>query len=129
MNERADKLLETWQQRAVRKTGGNKSKLGMVVLAVVGQAPTNLPMISLRRGAVIDPAGWVIADTMLRGQIQYYATVLGSVRDIVESFRGLADVLKLTDAERIEMFDELRKWMGHDMRATSGDWNPGETVQ
>lgn len=119
MTEKLDKLMDSWQQRAVRATRGNQSRLGCIVLAVVGQAPTTLPMISLRRGAVISQDGWVIVDMMLRGQIQYYATVIGRVEEVVDNMRGLADALKLNDADRTAMFDDLRKWMGTDLRATS----------
>ncbi len=119
MTEKLDKLLDTWQQRAIRKTGGNKSRLGLILLAVIGHVPQDRPMISTARGAVITPDGFVVADTMLRFQLQYYATTLGHISEIVDNFRGLADALKLSDAERLEMFDLLRKWAGHDMRATS----------
>jgi hypothetical protein len=42
---------------------------------------------------------------------------LGSIVDIRDDFRRLADFLKLDDGERVELFDELRKWVAIDMRA------------
>lgn len=42
---------------------------------------------------------------------------LGQITDIRDEFRRLADHLKLDDAERLELFNELRMWVAVDMRA------------
>lgn len=115
-----EKIEDSWQGRAKRATGGNTSRLGLILLAVIGQTPADRPMISIKRGAAIMPDGTVVADCMLRFQMEYRATALGTVQEIVGNFRGLADHLKLSDAERLEMFDLLRKWMGKDLRADTG---------
>jgi hypothetical protein len=108
---------DTWQMRALKATGYNTTKLGMIMMAVVGMPVHHPPMISMRRGAVIDEDGWVLADVMLPGQNRFRATVLGSLRDIVDNFRRVADREKFSDADRVALFRELHKWAATDLRA------------
>ena len=42
---------------------------------------------------------------------------IGSVVAVRDSFRFLADHCRLTDAERLAFFEELRKWVRKDYRA------------
>lgn len=44
---------------------------------------------------------------------------IGTVEAVRDSFRRLADHCKLSDVEREALFEELRKWIRRDHRATS----------
>ncbi len=107
---------ERWQHRAVQETGGNTTIMGMFVLAVLGwQHGRKPPRFGSK--AVINAEGIVIAHAQNKEGRMFRNENLGHIQDLVDSFRGLADRLKLDDVEREEMFAELRKWFVHDARA------------
>lgn len=116
------KLVEapdnSWQRRAVIRTGGNQTLLGCFVLAMLGWQHGRKPP-RFGRVARIDKDG--IAFSNMQGQDgrMYRDYALGPVKVIVDNFRGLADELQLTDEERTQMFGELRKWFFVDERAKS----------
>ena len=105
-----------WKRRAIEATQGNQSRLGCIIIAMLGRLPLHPPRI--RGLAVIMENGIVVADMELRNGKGYLATPLGDVVELRDNMRGLADHLKLSDAERIEMFNELRMWLATDLRAT-----------
>lgn len=109
----------TWQYRAVEATGGNRSQLGAIVIAMLGKAPDNPPRFG--SAAVITSDGYVQAHFQSKDGQWHEGAFVGAVDDLVGNFRGLADHLKLSDAERVEMFDELRKWISVDYRAHATD--------
>lgn len=108
-------LGRDWKWRAIRATHGNQSRLGCILIAVIGRMPLNPPRI--RGNAVILEDGTVLADVELRNGKGFLATNLGSIEELVGNFRGLADHLKLSDKDRVEMFNELRMWCAKDFRA------------
>lgn len=109
---------ERWQHRAVQETGGNTTLMGCFVLAILGwQHGRHPPRFGSK--AVIDAEGIVITHMQDKNGVKHHNHRLGHVKDIVDSFRGLADHLKLDDWEREEMFAELRKWFYHDARANA----------
>lgn len=108
-----------WQHRAVERTGGNQTLLGCFVLAILGFQHGRKPP-RFGRIARIDKDGNVYSNLQTKDGIIIRNQTLGPVQNIVDSFRTLADELDLTDAERQEMFGELRKWFAIDERATSG---------
>lgn len=118
-SELKDKMEHSWRYRAVKASDGNRSRLGCIVLAVIGESTKRAPKISLARGGIITPQGVVMADMMLAGQTRFYATPLGHIQEVVDNFRRLADTIKATDREREEMLAALRMWIERDMRATS----------
>ena len=107
---------ERWQHRAVKATGGNTTLLGCFVLAVLGFQHGRKPP-RFGSTARIDKDGMAIAHMQDKAGNIYKNHNLGHVREIGDSFRGLADHLKLNDDERREMFSELNKWFVHDARA------------
>lgn len=109
--------VKQWKIRAVTATKGNQSRLGCILICMLGYMPKNPPR--MRGLAVITSDGRVLVDCQLAGQAQFFATDIGSVEEVRDNMRGLADHLKLSDADRVEMFDELRKWFARDFRATS----------
>ena len=121
--EAAAKLLadierSTWQFRAIAATGGNQTRLGMVILAVLGIAPDNAPRLVCPT-AVIDEHGmiwsWFQDRGMLEGQSDYVP--LCSTKKLRDALVRLADTTGMTDAERKQMFEQVQKWIERDDRA------------
>lgn len=109
----------SWKARALIATRGNQSQLGAILIAILGRAPDHPPRFG--SGAVITSDGYVLAHFQdIRGEWHAGAFV-SSVDELVGNFRGLADHLKLSDAERVEMFNELRMWITTDERANALD--------
>lgn len=107
---------ERWQHRAVKETGGNSTLMGCFVLAILGwQHGRKPPRFGSR--AVINAEGMVFSNAQNADGKMFKNECLGRLQDLTDSFRGLADRLKLNDLEREEMFGELRKWFVHDARA------------
>lgn len=104
----------SWPYKAVLALRGNQSIAGCIMLSIIGKTPKNPPYIDTT--ATVDETGhtWV---GMRRVNGDYGMACIGLITDIRDEFRRLADHLKLDDGERIEMFDELRKWVGIDLRA------------
>lgn len=108
----------SWQCRAVERTGGNQSLLGCFVLAILGWQHGRHPP---RFGRVcrIDKEGVVYSNMQAKDGVIHRNHRLCPISEVIDSFRGLADDLKLADGERQAMFDELRKWCFIDERAKS----------
>ena len=107
---------DSWRVRAVRETGGNKTLMGCFVLAILGlQHGIKPPRFGSR--AAINAGGMAIANMQTADGVKHPAFCLGPVQTITDNFRGLADHLKLSDKDRVEMFAELKKWFVHDARA------------
>lgn len=65
----------------------------------------------------IDKNGRIIADAILfDGAVKVSKVIFASERDLEYEFRKLADHLKLSDNERIEMFDAVKRWVASDQR-------------
>lgn len=121
LTEHQQKIREGWRYRAIAHARGNQSRLGCIVLAMLNKSPDNPPRISILDDVtpVIRADGMVLANMELRNGRGMRATPLGHISEVVDNMRWLADTLKLSDAERTEMFDVLRKWIKKDFRATS----------
>jgi hypothetical protein len=81
---------------------------------MIARPPKHPPMVDSL--ATVDAEGltWAYVVSRTEGR---RLTCLGFITDIRDEFRRLADHLKLDDGERVEMFDELRKWVAVDIRA------------
>ena len=107
---------KSWLYRAIALMHGNKSTLGALVIAISGRR-VNPPcfhpggMIIRRNGSIDmlynDGAGF------------RKRTVFPDVQDLNNLFRGLAAELNLSEAEREDMFAELRKFCIKDERVVS----------
>lgn len=108
----------SWPYKAVLVLRGNQTIAGCILLSIIGRQPKNAPYIDTT--ATVDENGltWV---GMRRIDGEYGLCCIGSVIDIRDEFRRLADHLKLDDGERVELFDELRKWVAIDLRADHGE--------
>lgn len=109
----------TWQFRAVAATTGNRTKLGAIVIAILGKAPNNPP--AFNNAAKVTANGLILCDYWERDGSVHRGALVGSVQEVVGNFNGLADHLKLSDGQRLEMFGKLRAWITEDERAESGD--------
>lgn len=122
-------LRASWQAKVLEATGGH---LGAVVLSVLAHTyddamPTLLRLVfpgftSIAApfycsAAKVDKAGRVVADVVTRGgQIVKDAKVFDSEVQMRDAFRLLADRLKLSDADRIELFKCAQRWVVADRR-------------
>jgi len=114
-----DKRRHDWRYRAIQKTRGNQSKLGCILIRILGKMPNNPPRFDIATTAHITSGGMWLADMQLHPRKPFLATAVGPVKDVVHAFRKLADDLKFDSKDREEMFRLLRQWIGTDERSTS----------
>lgn len=109
---------DSWQRRAVEKTGGNQTLMGCFVLAILGWQHGRHPP-RFGKVATINKDGIIITNMQNKDGEIFPNHSLGNVKTVIDNFRGLADELKLNDRDRRAMFDELRKWFIKDERVKS----------
>lgn len=120
----------TWQYKAIAYTHGNQSQLGALVIAMLQRnrgAPCFLPAgrsivvdgVSMDGGITITADGRCVVTYLAGNGDPPRREVLYSTTELQDIFRGLADVLELTDNERMAMFDELKKFIVKDLRVVS----------
>ena len=105
---------DTWQYKAVEATRGQQSRLGCILLAVIGKRLKNPPKFG--PCAVILKEGQVVANYQSKDGTYHREQFVCDVADLIANFRGLADHLNFTDAERVALFDAVRKWIVRDER-------------
>jgi len=113
--DRAEMGRDSWQFRAVAATRGSQSRLGAILLAVLGKQRQTLPRFA--SSAVITSDGFVMAGFCDKAGRYHHGALVCDVSELVANFRGLADHLKLNDADRVAMFAEVQKWCATDYRA------------
>lgn len=126
-------LRSSWQCRAL---AGTESKLQAVVMSVLahnfdeampvlmqfafpGFRPGHEPMrhALICSAARVDKAGRIVADVVSRyGSKTKDFVLFGSERQMQGAFRRLADMMKLDDHQRIEMFHAVQRWVVADRR-------------
>lgn len=119
----------SWQYKAIVATRGNQTMLGAIFLQIIGKSAKHPPQII--GTASVDEEGlcWTLLRKAHGGEIAEGVVCLGELSAIVDEFRRLADHLKLDDAERIELFEELRKWVAVDLRADHAEMtHEGQTL-
>ena len=110
---------KTWQYRALAYCHASQSQVGLFLIAMLGRKRLNGPTFHTY-GYKITTDGRVLIPYRSGPNGQWRIENIWSVAAMVGLFRGLCEALKLTDAERIAMFDELRKFCISDARAVSG---------
>lgn len=105
-----------WQERAIFASMGTTT--GLMLMAMLAKEPKNGP--ALGQWCNIDKDGYVETQVRVDGVWQTPRR-LGTVIAVRDSLRRLADHCKLSDQDREAMFEELRKWVRRDHRATSGE--------
>ena len=132
----------TWEGQLIIATKGNQSLMGCVVIAILRRAPSNPPRF-IYPTARIDADGrlfcpfedrhgrkWIDYDELVQtpGGVARQPTVdewklggktfsPGTVIEVRDEMRRLADFCKLSDADRIAFFAEFGKWIERDERA------------
>jgi hypothetical protein len=125
----AQDLRETWQARLLACAEG---KMGAVVLSVLAHNFDDAMPVLLRlvfpgfttitapffcSAGKVAKTGQVCADMVTRdGSIVKMAAIFRDTRQMEGQFRRLADRLHLTDAERVEMFAAVKRWVVADFR-------------
>lgn len=113
--DRIEAARQSWVYRAIEATHGNQTKLGCILLSVIGKPCKSPPWLG--PSCVITEEGLVIANFVGRDNKMHEGRVICDVQDLIDNFRGLADHIDASDTDRVEMFDELRKWVSKDFRA------------
>jgi hypothetical protein len=109
------KVRASWQFRAEQYTRGNATVAGAILLGVLKRKPHKPPAIGSK--AAINTDGMVYASYMAPdGTLHRYYPICHADQ-LRDTFRDLADKLKLDDKDRLAMFDEVKKWIVKDFRA------------
>lgn len=116
----------SWQFRAIQRTRGNQTLIGTILLAVLDKS-YRLSAKRFGRQAEIAPDGTVYAPYQAADGSLHPQMAVCNIQDMIQSFRRLADALKLSDNERIEMFQKLRQWIVKDARILK-DFDPGVPI-
>ena len=122
-------LLDTWQGRVLAQAAGKTRAVLMSAVAhcFEGAAPVLFSVVWAGFQGVRAPfycsagrimeSGQVAADLVTKnGSLIKRAEVFKNEKEMETEFRRLADLVKLNDAERVEMFKMLRAWIVCDHR-------------
>lgn len=115
LTEAQERERASWQFRAIQATKGNQTRMGRIVLSLVGRAPNNPPWCW--ETGTIGTDGNVYTFELEKVGDKPKLISLGSVQNMTNGFRWLCDELKFADADREALFGELRKWIASDFRA------------
>ena len=123
-------LRDTWQARALVQT--KHQHVGVVLLSVLANIYDDAMPVLLRVAfpgftsitppflcscGRIGKAGQVMADVVNKdGTISKKVAVYINEIELRDDFRRLADTLKLSDFDRVEMFKCVQKWVVADTR-------------
>ena len=123
----AQDLRETWQARCIAGSTGKTRAVILIVLTisysraiqtllrVLGYRDIQRPFLS--SGATILLNGKLICDVTEKSGLTAPAVVYDSTDDMNRDMRNLADRLKLSDKERLEMTAAIQDWVVADQRA------------
>ena len=126
-------LRETWQARAL---AGTQGKLNAIVMSVLAHNyPDQMPVLMMLvypgfvpgraelkhaiycSAARVDKTGRIVADEINRyGTKTKNSVVFESEIQMRGVFRRLADLMKLSDSDRIAMFHAVQNWVVADRR-------------
>lgn len=121
-------MRESWQCRAIANTEGLLNRILLSVIAhnydeampvilqaIYGHVALYLP--GFVSAAKINKAGQIVADWASKdGKVEKAKCVFSSQEQMQFVFRTLADKMKLSDLERIEMFKCAQRWVVADQR-------------
>lgn len=122
-------LRASWQARALAETGGHMAAVLLSVLshnfdeampallAIVFPGFTSISAPFYCSAGKVDKTGRVVADVVTKhGEVVKDSKVFEDEMQLRDAFRRLADRLKLNDADRIEMFKCVQRWVVADRR-------------
>lgn len=126
-----EEIRATWQSRALAGAQQFDHKLGKVLLVVLADeyagiiAPllhatfngfTDITRPFLSGYATITQTGAMLCDLVRTDGSVRKEKIYDSDDDFISDMRNLADKLKLDDADRIDFFRVLRRWVTADLR-------------
>ena len=100
-----------WTFRVVADLTGNQTKLGAVMLAVLGKSRLGK---AFGRTATIDVNGRVISDLVEEGEIKGPVVVYDNVADFRDDIMRLVERLEFNDEEVDELFRKVQSWISRD---------------
>lgn len=125
----AKELRESWQGRVLAAAKGQTGAVVLSVLAhnfdgailtlcqVVFPGFSGIEAPFMCSAAKVNKAGWVVADVAMRdGRIAKDAKIFASEIELRDEMRRLADRIKLSDADRVQFFAAVQKWVVADQR-------------
>jgi len=127
-SKHADEIRELWQSRALRESQGKLRRVLVTVIAkeypgalvtllkVTFPGFVDLDPPILTGYAAIAPDGAIACDMLDRDGQRKRVKVYDSENDMLYALRMLADNLKLSDKNRVEMFTIVGKWVASDQR-------------
>jgi hypothetical protein len=127
-NRRAEEIRQTWQARALSHTAGKLAAVVMIILfhnyaeampvllRVVYPGFTDITKPFFCSGATILKNGKIVCALVNRAGERVIKVVYGDEYELQADFRNLAELLKLSDAERVEMTEAVRNWVVADHR-------------
>ena len=129
IDKHATELRDTWQGRCLATARGKTGAVMLSVLAhnydgamlallkVVFPGFKSITAPFLCTAGKVAKSGAVVADMVGKyGGITKDAVLYRSEVELRDDFRKLADGLKLSDAERVEMFAAVKRWVVADRR-------------
>jgi hypothetical protein len=126
----AEEIRQMWQSRALAATKDKQARVLVGVLAkeyagglaiLLRATADSTEFVDIKRPflsgyAAIAPSGRIICDMTDHAGDVRKVEVYRNTDEFLGDFRKLADELKLTDAERTDMFAVLRRWITADLR-------------
>lgn len=123
----AQDLRDTWQARCLAEAKGKTAAVVLIVLCMSYSTAikTLLRVVFNRRdierpffasGAEIQLSGKLVCDLVEKSGIVHPVVVYESTDLLNRDMRILADHLKLTDAERLELYAAVQRWVVADHR-------------
>lgn len=104
----------SWQYRVVRASLATTT--GLIVMAMLAKQPRHGIAFGHTCDILLD--GTVVTPMRRNGQWGEPGKI-GSIIDVRDNVRRLADHCRLNDADRVALFCELSKWVRKDHRARS----------
>lgn len=128
IHDHAQKLRDSWQARVLAEAKGKTAAIVLIVLTMNYQSAvkTLLRVVfpgfrDIQRpffcsGATILLNGKLICDLTEKSGLVRPVVIYDSTEAMNRDMRGLADRLKLSDAERLEFTAAIQKWVVADLR-------------
>lgn len=110
-------MEQHWKLRALELTRGNTSKMGAVVLAILGHEPERRPYF--KGLASVDNDGIIWALLYPKNRLIPHLVAICSTQDYRDELMRIAEKTQMSEAEAGEFFAEAQKWIEKDARAKS----------
>lgn len=102
-------MAKTWKQKVLAATRG--SQFGAILNCALGEK-IEAPCFTSK--AVVTSDGYVQANFVDKNGCARHSAFVGSAADLVNNTKGLAGHLKLSAADRAELYAIVRGWIATD---------------